>query len=180
MIEIIPYQPRWPAEFQELGTEIRRVAGDAALRIDHIGSTSVPDLASKDILDIMMTVAGFEALGQMLPGLESLGFVQREYKRDHPPAWDRSPPEQWEKRYLGRRDPYRRVNFHVRIAGRANQRYALLFRDYLRATPEAAAAYAALKFRACEISWGYGRSRSVCGDQGPRLRPDHGGSGGLG
>ncbi len=52
MIEIVPYQTSWPAEFQEIALVLRRGLGGLALRIDHIGSTSVPGLPAKDIIDI--------------------------------------------------------------------------------------------------------------------------------
>ena len=56
-IVITEYQSRWPAEFAELAVRLRRAAGDLALRIDHIGSTSVPGLAAKDVIDVQVTVA---------------------------------------------------------------------------------------------------------------------------
>jgi GrpB-like predicted nucleotidyltransferase (UPF0157 family) len=51
MIEIKPYQEKWPLEFQQIATRLKEALGDVALRIDHIGSTSVPGLAAKDIID---------------------------------------------------------------------------------------------------------------------------------
>lgn len=59
-VTIIPYQPHWPAEFQHIGTDLRRVLGKTAVPIDHIGSTSVPQLPAKDIIDIQITVADLE------------------------------------------------------------------------------------------------------------------------
>ena len=55
MIAILPYQQQWPEQFVSLGRELRKALGDLALRIDHIGSTSVPGLAVKDVLDIQVT-----------------------------------------------------------------------------------------------------------------------------
>ncbi len=146
MIEIIPHQSRWAAEFAEIAMQLRAIVGEVALRIDHIGSTSVPGLAAKDIIDLMMTVRAFPEIERLAPALEALGFEYvPEYNADHPKAGRDSSAEQWEKRYFRQRPPRRKVNFHVRAAGRANQRYALLFRDYLRAAPEAAAGYEAVK-----------------------------------
>ena len=54
---IFDYQPTWPERFAELAAGIRLVVGDDAVRIDHIGSTSVPGLASKDVIDLQVTVA---------------------------------------------------------------------------------------------------------------------------
>ena len=56
MIALSPYQPAWPSEFSGLAGRLRRHLGPLALRIDHIGSTSVPGLAAKDIIDIQVTV----------------------------------------------------------------------------------------------------------------------------
>jgi GrpB-like predicted nucleotidyltransferase (UPF0157 family) len=61
-IEIVPYDPAWPERFAGRGRELRGGLGDIALRIDHIGSTSVPGLAAKPIIDIQVSVAAFEPL----------------------------------------------------------------------------------------------------------------------
>lgn len=145
MIEILPYQPRWRDEFLDSGGRIRAALGDLAVRVDHIGSTSVPTLAAKDIIDIQVTLPDFEQLQQVRAALEAVGFEFRFYGiLDHAPAgWDTTERE-WEKAFFREREG-RRVNLHVRAEGRANQRYALLFRDFLRATPKAAAGYAAVK-----------------------------------
>lgn len=145
MIEIIPYQLRWRDEFLEIGGRIRAALGDLALRVDHIGSTSVPNLAAKDIIDIQVTLPDFEQLENVKTKLETAGFEFRVFGiYDHVPAgWDTTEQE-WEKAFFREKEG-RRVNLHVRAQGRANQRYALLFRDFLRANPKAAAGYAAVK-----------------------------------
>ena len=74
-------------------------------------------------------------------GYERLAHITR----DHVPAGKPEGPEQWSKWFYSERVGARRVNLHVRVAGRANQRYAVLFRDYLRANVEAAAAYGQIK-----------------------------------
>lgn len=148
MIEIIPYQPHWRDEFLEIGGRIRAALGNLALRVDHIGSTSVPNLAAKDIIDIQVTLLDFEQLDEVRAKLESAGFEFRFFGiYDHAPAgWDTTERE-WEKAFFREREGSgeRRVNMHVRAQGRANQRYALLFRDFLRAHPKVAAGYAAVK-----------------------------------
>jgi GrpB-like predicted nucleotidyltransferase (UPF0157 family) len=146
MIEIHPYNPHWPQEFIALAVPLRRALGDLAVRIDHIGSTSVPNLAAKDIIDVQITVRAFDE--PMVKALTSLGYTLHAHiNRDHrPPGWIGADSE-WEKRLFREPTTLRRTNTHVRIAGRANQRYALLFRDYLRAHPASAAAYGELKRR---------------------------------
>lgn len=146
MVEIIPHQSRWPAEFQELAARLRAALGPLALRIDHIGSTSVPNLDAKDIIDIQISVAALDA--PVIAALNALGYTQPAGTwRDHCPPGFSGPETEWEKFYFSPPPNQRRTNTHVRVQGRANQRYALLFRDYLRAHPASAGAYAELKRR---------------------------------
>jgi GrpB-like predicted nucleotidyltransferase (UPF0157 family) len=151
LITIVPYDDRWPGEFAAIGAALRGVMGDLALRIDHIGSTSVPGLAAKDRIDAQLTVADFERFEPVQAALERLGYTGVPgILHDHqPPGWA-GPDEQWEKRFFRPPATQRPTNLHVRAAGRANQRYPLLFRDYLRAHPRSAAAYAELKRRLAE------------------------------
>jgi GrpB-like predicted nucleotidyltransferase (UPF0157 family) len=148
VVEIVPYNDGWPAEFAAIGGALRRTLGDLALRIDHIGSTSVPELAAKDRIDVQIAVAGFERFDDMRARIEPLGYEPRPgFTSDHlPPGWA-GPESEWEKRFFATPPERRAANVHVRVLGRANQRYALLFRDYLRAHPASAAAYAELKRR---------------------------------
>jgi GrpB-like predicted nucleotidyltransferase (UPF0157 family) len=148
--DIIPYQESWPAEFEGLARRIREALGGRALRVDHIGSTSVPGLASKDKIDVQITVADFSegTVAGLIAALEEVGYTWIATNlSDHRPPGHTGPDSDWEKRYFRCPVGERRSNTHVRAAGRANQRYALLFRDYLRARPQAAAGYAELKRR---------------------------------
>jgi GrpB-like predicted nucleotidyltransferase (UPF0157 family) len=134
-IEVAAYDPAWPVRFAELGRDLRAGLGAVALRIDHIGSTSVPGLAAKPIIDIQVSVADFEPLAAYRLPLEQLGYV---YRADNP---ERT------KRYFREPSGRRRTHVHVRRAGSFSEQWALLFRDYLRAHAEAAAEYAAVKQR---------------------------------
>jgi GrpB-like predicted nucleotidyltransferase (UPF0157 family) len=148
LVEIMPYAPSWPAEFAAIGAALRGALGDLALRIDHIGSTAVPGLAAKDRIDVQLTVTDFRRFAPVQAALERLGYTGVPgNQRDHePPGWA-GPDDQWQKRFFRPPAGQRPANLHVRAAGRANQRYPLLFRDYLRAHPRSAAAYAELKRR---------------------------------
>lgn len=151
MIEIVDYQESWVGDFEQLGSALRQALGSHALRIDHIGSTSVPDLAAKDRIDIQLTVASFDNFEPIQTGLATLGYlvrsdVLRDHHPDHSQADEGTDPE-WEKRLCQPPEGQRPANLHIRVNGRANQRYALLFRDYLRQHPAAAHAYAAVKHR---------------------------------
>src|SRR5512138_2025127 len=144
MIAIVPYQCDWPGQFVRLGQGLRDVLGDLALRIDHIGSTSVPGLAAKDVIDIQVSVHALTT--QLRDALERAGYEPLAHiTYDHVPAGRPKDPGQWRKWFFNERGGARRVNLHVRVAERANQRYAVLFRDYLRANAEATAAYGQVK-----------------------------------
>lgn len=145
MISIVPYDQGWPGEFKTIAAQLRQALGNLALRIDHIGSTSVPGLDAKDRIDIQVTVQGLDK--PVEDALSQIGYTRLEYLVDHPPFGVDSEPEQWEKWIFEPPRGQRPTNLHVRIVGRANQRYALLFRDYLRSHPASAAAYAELKRR---------------------------------
>jgi GrpB-like predicted nucleotidyltransferase (UPF0157 family) len=129
-VEIVAYDPAWAARFAELGQELRAGLGEVALRIDHIGSTSVP---AKPIIDIQISVADFDPLAVYRQPLEQLGYV---YRADNP---ERT------KRYFREPIGRRRTHVHVRRAGSFSEQWALLVRDYLRAYAEVAAEYAAVK-----------------------------------
>jgi GrpB-like predicted nucleotidyltransferase (UPF0157 family) len=144
MIEIVPYNPNWQVEFERIAVVLHGALGDTALRIDHIGSTSVPGLAAKDIIDVQLTASHFD--DRLQSGLESAGYTLRpEITSDHRPPNALGPDSDWEKRYYDPPAGQRPTHLHVRIQGHANQRYPLLFRDYLRVHPAAAGGYAALK-----------------------------------
>lgn len=139
MIRIVPYRENWQERFKDLGASLREVVGSHALAIHHIGSTSVPGLAAKDIIDVQITVADFN-----LPykeGLESLGLNFRTYDHDHCLPGMELAPGELEKRYFSNDE----WHVHIRILNRFNQRYALLCRDYLRTNEMAANAYAEIK-----------------------------------
>ena len=144
MITILPYQREWPEAFVSLGRELRNALRNLALRIDHIGSTAVPGLAAKDVLDIQVTARALTA--EVDDAVNSAGYDRLTHiTRDHVPPGGAEDPEQWIKWFYNQRGDGRRVNLHVRVAGRANQRYAVLFRDYLRANPAMAVAYGQVK-----------------------------------
>ena len=143
MIEIVPYQERWPEQFAAFGRRLREAAGADALAVHHIGSTSVPGLAAKDVIDIQITVADFSL--SFRRAFEGLGLTFRTIDRDHCPPGLEIAPEQLEKRYFS--SP--RYHVHIRVQNRFNQRYALICRDYLRTHSMAADAYAEIK---CQLA----------------------------
>jgi GrpB-like predicted nucleotidyltransferase (UPF0157 family) len=141
-IEIVPHQERWAREFRDIAGSLRAALGELALRIDHIGSTSVPGLGAKDVVDLQVTVAALSPAEDLAAAAARAGFQLRPaIFSDHRPPGDTRPDADWQKLYFREPPELRRAHVHVRQAGRANQRYALLFRDFLRANPLAAAGY---------------------------------------
>jgi len=146
MPEIFPYNPNWPASFQSIASDLRQALGDLALRIDHIGSTSVPGLAAKDRIDIQVTVNALT--DELRTSLKGQGYSQwRDLILDHVPPGADPADKEWEKWLFVIREDQYSANIHIRIQGRSNQRYPLLFRDYLRIHSATAQAYAELKRR---------------------------------
>lgn len=134
MAVIVPYDARWPGEFDRIAIALRSALGTHALRVDHIGSTSVPNLSAKDVIDIQITVTEFAPA--ISKALQNAGFIALPaVSADHVPPGFNDIPEDWSKWLFVQAPGQRRVNIHVRQAGKPNQRYALLVRDFLRAHP---------------------------------------------
>jgi len=144
-ILIVDYRDEWLAEFRQLGALLRDSLGAAALRIDHIGSTSVPGLAAKDVIDIQVTVADLDD-PRVDEGMRRTGATIIDSARDHVPPGMTLAASELEKRLFVLEYP-RRANVHVRELARFNQQYPLLSRDYLRSHRSAADAYAEIKRR---------------------------------
>ncbi|WP_202875853.1 GrpB family protein [Kribbella speibonae] len=133
MIRIEAYDAAWSDHFAELGGRLREALGSVALRIDHIGSTAVPGLAAKPVIDIQISVTALEPVDPFRIPLEGLGYV---YRADNP---ERT------KRYFRERPGDPRTHIHVRKLGSFSQQFPLLLRDYLRAHPAELAPYERLK-----------------------------------
>lgn len=144
-IVILEYQDDWPSRFVGLGAELRRALGAVATRIDHIGSTAIPGLSAKDIIDIQVTVDDLDD-ERIAPAMREVGALER-FKGtfDHEPPGVEVSEDQRQKWLWYIRSSDERANIHIRIDGRWNWRYALLCRDFLRAHPATAEAYGEVK-----------------------------------
>ncbi|MEP7134714.1 MAG: GrpB family protein [Chloroflexota bacterium] len=137
MIVIQPYNPAWTQEFESMRAALQDVLGARAMRIDHIGSTSVPGLGAKDVIDIQVTVQ--ELSPKIIQKMVNAGYEHSgKNSHDHVPLGEDANPNLWEKLFFNQPQGQRRAHIHVRIDGNPNQRYPLLFRDYLRAHPNSA------------------------------------------
>lgn len=132
---ISQYNSDWKAEFQRIGFHLRRSLGELAIRIDHIGSTSVVGMDAKPIIDIQVSVIDFDDVSVYKTKIEQVGFVLREMNPDKT------------KKYFREMPGARRTHVHVRRAGSFGEQMTLLFRDYLRTHPADAIRYAREKHR---------------------------------
>jgi GrpB-like predicted nucleotidyltransferase (UPF0157 family) len=136
-ITIVDHDQQWPRRFEDTAGRVRGVLGGHALGVEHIGSTSVPGLAAKPIVDMLLTVADVADEAAYVPPLESIGFVLRTREPAH--------------RML--RTAARDTHLHVYEADRAEVRDYLDLRDWLRVAPEDRALYAAEKRRLAGQQW---------------------------
>ncbi|HEY9355840.1 MAG TPA: dephospho-CoA kinase [Arthrobacter sp.] len=135
------HQADWAHQAARIGARILAAAPADIMAVDHIGSTSVPGLAAKDVLDLQVTVPDLAVADRIGPDLAAAGFPSVPGVQADTPKPGQPDPEQWQKRFHANADPGRAVNLHVRAAGSPGWRYALLFRDWLRSEPAAAAMY---------------------------------------
>jgi GrpB-like predicted nucleotidyltransferase (UPF0157 family) len=162
---LVIVEPRdsWADDFRRAAGRLRAAFGPVALRIDHIGSTAVPGLVAKPVIDIQVSVTSLDPAGPLADLLVTAGLTYRpDLDRDHVPEGAVAPHERWCKVYGttdertvdGRREPA--LHVHVRATGSPSERYALLFRDHLRAHPADAATYGLIErelVRLCPGDW---------------------------
>ncbi|RZQ63007.1 dephospho-CoA kinase [Amycolatopsis suaedae] len=135
--------PDWPRQAERALARLRPVTGDRALRLDHIGSTSVPGLPAKDCLDLQILVPTLDDADAISDALSDAGYVRAEGEWWDDPQDGSAEP--WLKRFHFGADPARPVNLHVRSRQTPAWRLALLFRDWLRDQPAERDAYAEVK-----------------------------------
>ena len=148
-IVISDYKERWPLQFLEIKNLLINALGDLVFSIDHIGSTSIPGLGAKDRIDVQITVNEItdELKSQLDFKLIENKFEKSKNYSDHRPPGDNSTEKNWKKLYFSGAHPDLdfKSNIHVRILGHENQKYSLLFRDYLRTNLDSMQAYETLK-----------------------------------
>jgi putative glutamine amidotransferase len=135
------YDPEWPARFEREVIELRAALGDLAVRIEHVGSTSVPGLAAKPVIDIQISVPSLTPRAPIVEPLRSLGY-------EHSIDPIEPQHEFFAKGYHDGRS--HKVHIHVCETGSTWERRHLAFRDELRRDPVAAAEYVALKRKLAE------------------------------
>jgi GrpB-like predicted nucleotidyltransferase (UPF0157 family) len=136
-ITIVDYDPRWPGAYEHERARIAKALGPLALAIEHVGSTSVPGLAAKPILDVLVTVADPDGEKALRAPLERAGYELRVREPGH--------------RMF--RTPARDVHVHIRAAGDVEVQRLLRFRERLRADARDRAAYEQLKRELAAREW---------------------------
>ncbi|MBF6213330.1 dephospho-CoA kinase [Nocardia puris] len=147
---LVPHDPEWEAQARRLIARLWVACGPAARGIEHIGSTAVPGLPAKDMLDIQITVADLDAADGVRDALGAAGFpLKPDVTHDNPKPTADDPDGTdralWAKRLHGNADPGRPANVHIRVDGTPGQRFALAFRDRLRADADLREEYLAVK-----------------------------------
>lgn len=148
---LVAYDPQWPDTARRLIARVRAAVGDC--RVDHVGSTAVPDLPATDVIDLQLTLGDLRQAEILAPLLAAAGFPPLAgFTTDTPhplPTGRGTPvpadPDRWRKTLHANSDPGQRVNLHLRVRDWPNWAWSLRFRDWLRADPGARSDYLALK-----------------------------------
>lgn len=141
-VYLAPYDPAWPAQYEAEAGKIRGALREAALVLEHVGSTSIPGMAAKPIIDVVLGVAASADEPSYVPALAAQGY--RLHIRE--PDWH-------EHRLMKGADPV--VNLHIFTAGDHEIARMVAFRDRCRAHPEELALYLAAKRELASRTWRY-------------------------
>jgi dephospho-CoA kinase len=152
---LVPSDPTWPDQARRIVTRLQTSCGHRAIRIDHIGSTAIPGLDAKDVIDVQVTVASLAVADELSDSLLAAGYPGvAAVTGDMPKGDARSTVSEfdhsadlglWHKRFHASADPGRPTNVHIRVEGWPGQQFALLFVDWLAANQAVQAEYLALK-----------------------------------
>jgi dephospho-CoA kinase len=142
-IGLVPADPRWPDQAARIRARLATHCGHRALRVDHIGSTAIAGMDARDIIDLQVTVASAQDGDDLADDLLRAGYpgvdsITADPRHDGSTGLLR-------KRFHASADPSRPAHVHVRIDGDPNQRFALLFVDWLEANEGVRADYLAVK-----------------------------------
>ena len=140
MVKIVDYDPQWPELFGREADSIRAVLGSRAVRIEHTGSTSVPGLVAKPIVDLLLVVTDSADEESYVPALEAAGYRLR-IREAH---W-------YEHRMFN--GPGTDINLHVFSSGCPEIDRILMFRDWLRSSAEDRELYARTKLELAGKEW---------------------------
>ncbi|HEX9135173.1 MAG TPA: GrpB family protein, partial [Ktedonobacteraceae bacterium] len=141
-IHIVDYDPQWPLLFKREADRVQAALGDRVLLIEHVGSTSVPGLAAKPRIDMLLVVADSAEEPAYVPALEADGYVLRIRE-----------PDWYEHRVF--KGPDMDINLHVFSPGCPEIERMLLFRDWLRSNASDRLLYERTKLELARKDWQY-------------------------
>lgn len=142
LVRVVDYNPEWPHQFQAELEKIQTALGARALQVEHVGSTSVPGLCAKPVIDILLVVADSGNEAEYVAPLEKVGYQLRIRE----PGWH----EHRMFQALGHK-----ANLHVFSQGCPEIERMLIFRNWLRASPTDCALYAQWKLKLAQQDWKY-------------------------
>lgn len=140
---LVPADPTWADQGRRIVDRLNTACGHRAVRIDHIGSTAVPGLDAKDVIDVQVTVPSLEVADELAGALLAAGYPRLPGITEDISHGDDSALRN--ERFHASADPGRPTNVHLRVDGRPGQRFALLFVDWLKANPDVRAECLAVK-----------------------------------
>ena len=170
---LVPADPTWPEQAARVVARLNTACGHRAVRIDHIGSTAVAGLDARDIIDVQVSVASMETADELAGALLEAGYprvgsITADHRFDNQEGL-------WPKRFHASADPGRPTHIHLRVDGEPNQRFALLFVDWLNANPGVRADYLDAKRAGADLTgWlaaAYPRARAWADGAGWSPRP---------
>lgn len=141
-VNVVSYAPEWRMQFREIAAELKQLLGDLAIAVEHVGSTSVPGLAAKPIIDVDIVIRDYDVFTEVVKNLEKGGYY---YEGDLGIAGREA------FGYNGK-DHLQKHHLYVCPADSAELRRHLAFRDYLRTHEKAAAEYGEIKKNAARQS----------------------------
>ena len=155
-VVVTPYDPSWPRDFDAIRWELADALGDLAAAIEHVGSTSVPGLAAKPIIDIDVVISGYHVFDAVVEKLAAIGYAHE---------GNLGIPQREAFCYEGK-DHLRKHHLYVCPADSQELHRHIAFRDHLRNHPDAVKEYSEAKIAAAlrypnDID-GYIRSKSPC------------------
>ena len=168
-IDVVEYNPEWPAQFQHLNQELLAILEPLSPTIEHIGSTAIPDLAAKPVIDIAVGLSSLDDLDRSIPVLIQYGYIYYEVFNEAMPerrlfvrvrenpnglfqsiytANDQIPHEEIQQQRL--------AHVHIWVQGSSEWTRHIAFREYLKAHASVREQYARLKKRLSQQQWEHG------------------------
>jgi len=150
---LVAADPNWPDQAARILARLNTSCGHRAVRIDHIGSTAIAGLDARDVIDVQITVASLEMADELADALRQAGYPRVDSVTADVRFDEATDSALWHKRFHASADPGRPTHVHIRVDGWPNQRFALLFVDWLVANPGMRTEFVAAKRSGTTQQW---------------------------